>query len=121
MPTLRMMLCALSLQVALPLHADPPEIVGVRLTQTGETWRADVTLRHGDTGWDDYADGWRVETPGGRVLATRVLFHPHVDEQPFTRSQGGIAIPGTVAEVHIRARTNTDGWDAATRVVTVPR
>ena len=45
----------------------------------------DVTVRSKDTGWDRYADRIEVLAPDGTVLATRVLFHPHDDEQPFTR------------------------------------
>ena len=44
---------------------------------------------HPDTGWDDYADGWRVLDMDGNELGMRVLHHPHVDEQPFTRSLSG--------------------------------
>ncbi|MDE0993043.1 MAG: hypothetical protein OSA23_07695 [Rhodospirillales bacterium] len=28
-----------------------------------------------------------------KVLATRVLFHPYVDERPFTRSIGNVTVP----------------------------
>lgn len=97
--------------------ADPAEIVGATLSPSGDGWRAEVTLRHADTGWDDYADGWRIEAPDGTVLGTRTLFHPHVEEQPFTRSLSGIAIPEGLATVHIRARTNTEGWADTTRSV----
>lgn len=62
----------------------------------------DVTLRHADEGWDHYADAWDVLGPDGAVLGTRVLFHPHVDEQPFTRSLSGVKIPAGVAQVTIR-------------------
>jgi hypothetical protein len=65
-------------------------------------------LRHGDTGWDDYADGWRIETPAGEVLGTRVLHHPHVEEQPFTRSLGGVEIG---PERHRDRRADTDECD----------
>lgn len=101
-------------------QADPAEIVGATLSQSGGTWRADVTIRHGDTGWDDYADGWRVEAPDGTILGTRTLYHPHVEEQPFTRSLTGIELPDTLTEVRIRARTNTDGWAETTVTVPLP-
>ncbi|MDJ0994436.1 MAG: hypothetical protein QNI90_12735 [Dinoroseobacter sp.] len=99
---------------------DPAEIVDARIAQLGDTWRADVTIRHGDTGWDDYADGWRVEAPDGTVLGTRTLYHPHVEEQPFTRSLSGIELPEALTEVRIRARTNTDGWAETTVAVALP-
>ena len=102
--------------VAIPAAAiaDPAVIEEAEATRTGSGWTVSVTLSHGDTGWDDYADGWRVETPGGAVLGTRELLHPHVDEQPFTRSLGGVEIPDGLTRVMIRARTNVDGWGAET-------
>ena len=62
---------------------------------------------------DDYADGWRVVLEDGTVLGTRVLHHPHVDEQPFTRSLGNVTIPAGLPAVFVEARTNTGGWGAA--------
>jgi len=67
---------------ATPVFADAPVVENI--TYAGA--RFDVTLSHADTGWEDYADGWRVELEDGTVLGTRVLGHPHVNEQPFTRS-----------------------------------
>ena len=91
-------------------QADPATIDAIEARQDGGTWRFSVTLSHGDTGWDDYADGWRIEAPDGTILGTRELLHPHVTEQPFTRSLGGVAIPEGLASVNVRASTNTDGW-----------
>ena len=100
--------------------ADPAEIVDAKAQAAGDSWTVSVTLRHGDTGWDDYADGWRVELADGTVLATRVLVHPHVNEQPFTRSQSGITIPADVDQVMIRASTLTDGWGDETVPLVLP-
>ena len=84
------------------------------------SWTFSVTVRHPDTGWSDYADGWDVVLPDSTVLLprgdaafTRVLFHPHVDEQPFTRSQSGIRIPETVRRVTVRAHDSVDGFGGA--------
>lgn len=93
--------------------ADDAVIESAEARATGSTWSFSVTLRHGDTGWEDYADGWRVVTEDGQELGLRVLYHPHVDEQPFTRSLGSVAIPDGVGTVYIEARTNADGWGAA--------
>ena len=92
---------------AAPALADPPEITAVTLDGA----RLSVTIAHPDTGWDHYADGWRVELEDGTVLGTRVLAHPHVTEQPFTRSLGGIEIPEGATTLHIRARCRVDGWN----------
>jgi len=98
---------ALTLLLALPLpaHADFPVIEAAELRGT----TLHVTLSHPDTGWDHYADGWEVSTPGGEALGLRVLAHPHVQEQPFTRSLS-VDVPAGIAALHIRARCNRDGW-----------
>ena len=64
------------------------EVVSAELVAQGAAWQVNVTLRHADTGWDHYADAWRLVSPGGDMLGTRTLLHPHVDEQPFVRSGG---------------------------------
>ncbi len=56
-------------------------------------WRFNVTVRHDDTGWDHYANRWEIVSESGKIIATRVLHHPHENEQPFTRSLSGVEIP----------------------------
>ena len=85
--------------------------------QTDGTWSFDVTVQHEDTGWEHYADRWEVLTPEGQVLATRVLTHPHVNEQPFTRSQSGIVISEGVTQVRVRAHDLADGYGGREVVV----
>lgn len=99
--------------LATPAATDPAVVERIVAADQGGSWRFDVTLSHADTGWDDYADGWRVETADGTVLATRELLHPHETEQPFTRALMGVVIPPEAAEVFVRARTNIEGWDEA--------
>jgi hypothetical protein len=41
--------------------------------------------------------------PDGEVLDTRILLHPHVGEQPFTRSLDGVKIPDSISKVIVRA------------------
>jgi hypothetical protein len=94
------------------------DVTFVRAVQAADgTWTFYVTVAHPDTGWEDYADGWDVVTPDGTVLKpdpdsafTRLLLHPHVDEQPFTRSQGGIIIPEGVSRVTVRAHDLVAGY-----------
>jgi hypothetical protein len=50
-----------------------------------------------------------VVAPDGSVLATRILQHPHVDEQPFTREIRGVRVPAGVERVRIRARDSVHG------------
>lgn len=83
--------------------------VVARETSPG-VWRFEVTVRHDDTGWDHYADEWQVlDSESGEVLGTRTLAHPHVDEQPFTRSQSGIEVPSDTSVV-VRAKCNVHGF-----------
>ncbi len=107
----------LSAFLAAPAFADPPTIEKVTAASSGDSWRFDVTIRHPDTGWDDYADGWRVLDMDGNELGMRVLHHPHVDEQPFTRSLSGVAIPEGTTQVQIQARDNVGGWSDDTTIV----
>jgi hypothetical protein len=78
-------------------------------------------VRHVDEGWDHYADRWEVLSPDGEVLGVRELLHPHVDEQPFTRSLTGVAIPEGVDEVEVRARDSVHGFGGATMRVRLER
>lgn len=111
-------LAALLLLTA-PALADDATIEAAEARASGDAWSFSVTLRHGDTGWDDYADGWRVVLADGTVLGTRVLYHPHVEEQPFTRALGGVEIPAGTEQVFIEARTNTHGWGKARLAVSL--
>lgn len=119
MKRLSLTTCLLSGLVAGAAVADAPVIENVNATQSGGSWRFDVTLSHPDTGWDDYADGWRVLDMDGNELGLRTLYHPHVDEQPFTRSLSGVAIPQGTTQVQIEARDNVGGWSGQTVVVTL--
>jgi hypothetical protein len=94
------------------------DVLHVRAVQSGNgAWTFHVTVEHPDTDWEDYADGWDVLTPDGEVLKpdpdspfTRLLLHPHENEQPFTRSQSGIVIPAGVSRVLVRAHDLVDGY-----------
>jgi len=101
--------------------AGEADVVDVEVTKQGEgTFRFDVTLRHADEGWDHYADRWEVLGPDGAALGVRELAHPHVNEQPFTRSLSGVAIPADVGEVRVRARDSVHGYGGAEMTVAVP-
>lgn len=92
------------LMAPLPVLADAPEITQVRVVKEGMGWRFYVTIAHADKGWDHYADAWEVLDAEGNVLGTRELAHPHVSEQPFTRSLGHVMLPDGTREVFVRAR-----------------
>ena len=106
----RIIVLFIALIISIPLQAGDVEIKFVELVSSGNTWRANVTLEHGDTGWSHYADAWRLLDKDGNVLGTRVLYHPHEHEQPFTRSLGNIRIPDGMSVIFAEARDKKHGW-----------
>lgn len=96
--------------ISAPAFADPPVINAVVAEKSGGEWRFDVTLSHGDTGWDHYADRFEVLAPDGTVLGVRELLHPHVEEQPFTRTLNGVVIEPSIDTVTVRAHDNVHGY-----------
>ncbi|PWG18642.1 hypothetical protein [Salibaculum griseiflavum] len=108
------------LLVATPVFADPPSITDATARGVAGGWTFAVTIAHPDAGWDHYADGWRVELDDGTILGTRVLAHPHVREQPFTRSLSGVEIPPGTTTVFLRAKCLVDGWNTETTALALP-
>jgi len=94
--------------------------VKVQREQAG-TYRFAVTVRHADQGEQHYADRWEVVTPDGKVLATRALQHPHVKEQPFTRTLIGVKIPPGVRRVTVRAHDKVHGTGGKDLTVDLPK
>jgi hypothetical protein len=97
------------------------DVEEVRLVQRGDMWDFYVTVRHDDTGWDHYADWWRVTTPDGEEIAKRELQHPHVDEQPFTRSLEGVRIPEGVTSIVVEAHDKVHGYGGKKVTVDITR
>src|SRR6056297_2013137 len=107
----------LTATLAAPALAHEPEILDATATKSGMSWRIDVTLEHPDTGWDHYADGWEVLDAEGNRLGYRMLHHPHVNEQPFTRSLNNLDLPDGTREIFIKAHCSVDGWTAEAKRV----
>lgn len=100
----------LTTYLATPVLAGDPEVTNVTVEKAGMVWNIHVTILHEDTGWDHYADGWEVLDAAGNRLGYRELMHPHVDEQPFTRSLTGLVIPDGTREIFVRPRCSETGW-----------
>ncbi|MDO5668605.1 MAG: hypothetical protein Q4G50_01240 [Corynebacterium sp.] len=98
-----------------------PEILEAKVTPAGDEFRVVVTVSSPYDTPERYADGWRVLTPDGDVLAEHVLHHDHQNQQPFTRSRGPFAIPEDVDEVVIEGRDQLNGYGGGTVTVPVPR
>lgn len=94
------------------VKADEVKIVAVSIDSGSEqnTWLINVTLQHQDSGWDHYADLWQVEDADGNVLGSRILQHPHVNEQPFTRGLAGVNIAPEIKAIFISAHDKVHGW-----------
>lgn len=99
--------------------ADPATVQGVKVTEAGGAYSFAVTVRHDDKGWDDYADIWRIKDENGNVLGQRKLAHPHVNEQPFTRTLSNIKVPAGTKKVVIEVHDTVTGWAAKTKTVSL--
>ena len=97
--------------------AGEADVLRATAESKGGSWTFRVTVQHADTGWDHYADAWRVVGPDGTVYGTRTLYHPHVDEQPFTRSLSGVSIPAGVTSVTVESHDSVHGWGGAKTTV----
>ena len=112
------------LLLLLPLkavHAGEADVVKVEAIKSGDrTYQFHVTVSHRDEGWDHYANKWDVVGPDDTVLGTRTLYHPHVDEQPFTRSLSGVKVPEGISEVTIRAHDSVHEYGGRAVTVVLP-
>jgi hypothetical protein len=98
-----------------------PDVIAVQLRPAGErVYDVAVTLSSPYDTPERYADGWRVLDPEGNVLGTHTLLHDHANEQPFTRTQRGLAIPEGVTEVTVEGRDQYYGFGGGTITVDVP-
>ena len=95
--------------------------MGGNITSLGDgRYRVDATVQHADTGWDHYADRWDVLGPDGTVLGVRELAHPHVNEQPFTRSLT-LEIPAGITRITLQANDSVHGLGGKTFELEVPQ
>lgn len=113
---------AFGLVVGLPwAMAGEADVVDVSVSEQSDgVFRFDVTVAHADTGWEHYADRWEVVAPDGTILGTRTLLHPHENEQPFTRSLSGVAIPPGIDTVTVRAHDSVHGLGGAEMTIPLP-
>lgn len=103
-----------------PVFAGEADVIDVTVVKVdADVFRFSVTVRHDDEGWDHYADRWEVLDLDGNSLGSRVLMHPHVEEQPFTRSMT-LSLPMNVKEVRVRAHDKLHEYGGKEMVVTVP-
>lgn len=88
------------------------DVISVDVSGSEGAYRLSVGISSPDTGCDQYADWWEVVSQEGELIYRRVLLHSHVEEQPFVRSGGPVAIaPDSM--VIVRAHMNIDGYGGA--------
>lgn len=117
--------CALLVLIALfygqPAMAGEADVVSAKIQKgNAGTFSISVGVQHHDEGWDHYADRWDVLAPDGSILGSRILHHPHVDEQPFVRSLSGVTIPKAIREITIRAHDKVHGLGGKALMISVP-
>jgi hypothetical protein len=120
---MRCLIMTMAFILASPLGAlaGEADIVGVDVTrQQDRRFGFSVAVRHADDGWKHYADKWDVMAPDGTVLGTRILVHPHDNEQPFTRSLSGVQIPAGIDVVWLRAHDSVHGYGGVEKRVSLP-
>jgi hypothetical protein len=83
--------------------AGEADVLAAEIEHVGDDlYRFIVTVQHDDEDWDHFAKAWEILSPDDGLLGTRVLRHPHINEQPFTRSLT-VTIPDDINQVTIRA------------------
>ena len=92
------------------LSSDPAIVQDVKVSGNENAYSFAVTLKSPDSGCKQYANWWEVISVDGKTLIyRRILAHSHVDEQPFTRSGGGVTIAANT-EVIIRGHMYPSGY-----------
>lgn len=107
--------------IARPVDAGLADVTAATVKCTATTCTVSATVRHADGGWQHYADRYEVLAPDGHLLGTRVLQHPHIEEQPVTRTLEGVRIPSSIDRVRIRAHDSVHGFGGAEVNVVVER
>ncbi len=98
-----------------------PDVLAAELTPNGDGFTVAVTISSPYDTPQRYADGWRVLTQDGELLAEHELGHDQASEQPFTRTSGPFTIPDNVTDVVIEGRDQANGYGGETVTVAVPR
>lgn len=101
--------------------AGEADIMGISVQKTDDyLYDFNVTVFHKDSGWKHYVNKWDILDSNGKVLATRTLYHPHVNEQPFTRTLSNVEIPKLIKSVTVRAYDTVHEYGGKEMVVTLP-
>jgi len=101
--------------------AGEADVIKVEVEKSSNnTYSFSVTILHKDTGWNHYVTKWEIIGENDTIIGTRILHHPDVNEQPFTRSLSGIVIPDHIKAVRIRAYDSIHKYGGKVITVELP-
>jgi len=92
---------------------DLAKIVSVTTSGNENKYSFSVGILSPDTGCNQYADWWEVISEDGKLIYRRILVHSHIDEQPFVRSGGDVAIKKDQIII-VRVHMNNSGYSLIT-------
>ncbi|MFT2111854.1 hypothetical protein [Marinomonas sp. 2405UD68-3] len=115
----RCLLSANLLLLSVTTLAGEADVVKVNVNCSDTTCSMQTTVLHQDSGWEHYADRWEVLNEQGDIIATRVLLHPHENEQPFTRGMQ-FKKPKNSPTVQVRAHDSVHGYGGKSITVSLP-
>jgi len=96
-----------------PQNSDFATIISVDVSGSENEYTFKVGIQSPDKGCSQYANWWEVLSENGDLIYRRVLGHSHVNEQPFVRSGGLVAIAKDEIVI-VRAHMNTSGYGTQT-------
>ncbi len=100
---MRISLFSLFLLLSFSSNAGEADVISATVEHSGgDFYRFSVGVAHEDESWEHFAKAWEVLDSDGNILGNRILLHPHINEQPFTRTQT-ISLPENINQVTIRA------------------
>lgn len=103
------------LLLAVPVFAEDaqqlyPDVLDVEVVEKDSRWTISATISSPYDSPQRYANGFRILTENGVELGVRTLWHDHANEQPFTRSLIGVAIPSGTISIIVQGRDQKNGW-----------
>lgn len=98
-----------------------PELLEAEAVETEPgTYDFTVTISSPYDSAERYANGWRVLTADGEVIAEHELLHDHAAEQPFTRVQTGVEIGASTDTVVIEGSDLANGYGGRKLELSLP-
>ena len=84
------------------LYSNEVDVINATASCQDNNCYITATLKHNDTSWKHYANKFDIIVDN-IIIATRILHHPHIHEQPFTRSISNVKIPNNTKTITIKA------------------